>query len=58
MAYAETTGDPGTYTIEDGDESPRGFKELTGFRQQISALVGDSNFWQVSRDGGRRTDAH
>jgi hypothetical protein len=51
MAYVKPTGDPGTYAIEN-DVSPLGaFKEPTGFREQINALVGDSHFWQVSWAG-------
>ena len=51
MAYVKPAGEPGTYTIED-DVSPLGaFKEPTGFREQINALVSDSHFWQVSWAG-------
>jgi hypothetical protein len=54
MAHVKPTGDPGTYTIEDGVSPLGAFKEPTGFRQQISALVGDSYFWQVSWAGRGR----
>ncbi|MGC2185061.1 MAG: hypothetical protein WA637_17420 [Terriglobales bacterium] len=51
MAYVKPTGDPGTYTVEDGASPLGAFKEPTGFREKISALVGDSYFWQVSWAG-------
>lgn len=51
MAYVKPTGDSGGPTIEE-EVSPVGaFKEPTGFREQISVLVGDSYFWQVAWAG-------
>jgi hypothetical protein len=51
MAYVKPTGDPGTYTIEDGATPLGAFKEPMGFREQIGPLVGNSYFWQVSWAG-------
>lgn len=51
IAYVKPTGSAGKYTIQD-DASPAGaFKEPLGFREQVTALVGPSHFWQVSWAG-------
>jgi hypothetical protein len=51
MAYVKPAGEAGVYTIEGGASPLVAFKEPTGFREQISAVVGDGYFWQVSWAG-------
>jgi hypothetical protein len=51
MAFVRPGGSAGTYTVEDDVSSVRVFKEPTGFREQVAALVGSSSFWQVSWEG-------
>lgn len=51
MAYVKSAGAADSYTVENGATPAGAFKEPTGFREALTAIVGSSPFWQVSWSG-------